>query len=625
MVSFNPLRWLRPEVKTSAAGPSMSMSKVGQPVWSERDYANFAKEAYLQNAVAYRCIKAIAGGASTVQWLAKSGERDVSSHPILDLISRPSPTIGGATFFEAFFAYLLISGNSYIEAVGPKGKAPRELWTLRPDRVKVIPGPYGLPRAYEYDVSGVKKVWEVDEITGKGPIFHLKEFHPTDDWYGLSRIEPASYAVDRHNAASAHNKALLDNGARPSGALVFKPVGGGANGEGAKSAPAEIIKAAEDRLTERHGGPRNAGRPMVLGGLVDWLEMGLTPKDMDFSAGKEDAARDICTSLGVPHILIVPGSSTYNNIREAKLELWEETILPLVDKVKDGLNTWLAPQFDENVQIEPDLDEIPALEPRRESKRKSVMELVEKGLIDEEEGREALQYGPRKKGAIKKIDASVMTALVNGEDTIGNEPAVRYAHSVGLYSSDTSVEDLITPPLDDLDGIEDEALAGISATDTKADKRSLYVSRNLTNADAFIAWAKAQGFAKTIPASELHVTVAFSKRKVDWTKIVPDAEPLVIKASKNRSVEPLGTEGAVVMLFNSPELQARWKAIRDAGASWDYPSYRPHISITYDGGDIDIDTVEPFPGELRFGPEVFAEIESGAMDRIRGSEKGTSR
>jgi phage portal protein BeeE len=64
--------------------------------------------------------------------------------------------------------------------------------------------------------------------------------------------------------------------------------------------------------------------------------MGVTPKDMDFAAGKDDAARDICTAFGVPHVLIVPGQSTYNNIREAKLELWEDTILPLVDKAVDA-------------------------------------------------------------------------------------------------------------------------------------------------------------------------------------------------------------------------------------------------------------------------------------------------
>jgi HK97 family phage portal protein len=143
---------------------------------------------------------------------------------------------------------------------------------------------------------------------------------------------------------------------------------------------------------------------MVFGGNVEWEEMGISPRDMDFAAGKEDAARDICTSYGVPHILIVPGQSTYNNVREAKLELWEDTILPLIDKAVDALDAWLTPQFGDGLKLGVDLDEISALEPRRESKRKSVVELLDKGVIDADEAREALQYEPRAAEAVKKVD-----------------------------------------------------------------------------------------------------------------------------------------------------------------------------------------------------------------------------
>jgi hypothetical protein len=152
----------------------------------------------------------------------------------------------------------------------------------------------------------------------------------------------------------------------------------------------------------------------VFGGNVDWQEMGISPRDMDFGKSKDDAARDICTSFGVPHLLIVPGSSTYSNMAEAKLDLWEETILPLLDKTVDALNAWLAPRFGEGLKLACDLDEVSALEPRRESKRKSTIELLEAGLIDDVEARDALQYGPREKGAVKKVDAQVLAALVVG-------------------------------------------------------------------------------------------------------------------------------------------------------------------------------------------------------------------
>jgi hypothetical protein len=162
---------------------------------------------------------------------------------------------------------------------------------------------------------------------------------------------------------------------------------------------------------------------------------------MDFAKGKEDAARDICTAFGVPHILIVPGQSTYNNVREAKLELWEDTILPLIDKAVDSLDAWLTPQFDPSLRLGVDLDEISALEPRREAKRKSVVELLEKGVIDDDEAREALQYGPRPDSAVKKVDAPVLTALIKGAETDGGiTPLFRYLISVGLLPKSETIE-----------------------------------------------------------------------------------------------------------------------------------------------------------------------------------------
>lgn len=431
------------ESKASAAGAAIAAYFLGQPVWTPRDYTALSEEGYVRNAVAYRCVKLIATSAASAPWLLydRAG-KEIETHPLLDLLDRPAPMTGGHSLFEAVYAYLLLAGNSYLEAVGPDRKAPRELWALRPDRTRVIAGSAGLPAGYEYEANGRTVRWDADPLTGMSPILHLREFHPLNDWYGLGRTEPAAYGIDRHNAAGAHNKALLDNGARPSGALIFEPIKGA---EGAQeAAPAPVIEAAKKALAEKTG-PGNAGRPMVFGGNVRWEEMGTSPREMDFVGGKEDAARDICTSYGVPHILIVPGQSTYNNVREAKLELWEDTILPLLDRTLDSLNAWLVPQFGDGLKLAIDLDEISALEPRREARRKSVIELLDKGLLDDDEAREALQYGPRKPDAVKKVDAQVLSALVNAvqADSAMWEPLHRYLRAVGLIAPDSTIETLL--------------------------------------------------------------------------------------------------------------------------------------------------------------------------------------
>jgi len=138
--------------------------------------------------------------------------------------------------------------------------------------------------------------------------------------------------------------------------------------------------------------------------------------------------------------------------------------------------------------------------------------------------------------------------------------------------------------------------------------KTLYVYRPLLNADEIIKWAKGEGFEKTLPPNELHVTIAFSKEKMDWSSFKPENNKLIVRKGK-RSVALLGEKAAVVK-FESNILQKRWKQFIDGGASWDWDKYQPHVSITYDGKDIDLSKIKPYNGELIFGPEQeFKEVD----------------
>lgn len=144
--------------------------------------------------------------------------------------------------------------------------------------------------------------------------------------------------------------------------------------------------------------------------------------------------------------------------------------------------------------------------------------------------------------------------------------------------------------------------------------RTLYVRRNLVNGKEFLKWAKAQGFDTTLAAKDLHVTIAFSRTPVDWLKVEADWNEgtdgeMVVSPGGARIVEPLGPKGAVVLLFNSSRLSWRHEAIKREGASWDWPEYQPHVTITYQRPEgLDLSTVEPYRGKLVFGPEIFEEV-----------------
>lgn len=156
---------------------------------------------------------------------------------------------------------------------------------------------------------------------------------------------------------------------------------------------------------------------------------------------------------------------------------------------------------------------------------------------------------------------------------------------------------------------------------TDAAPRSLYVSRDVLNAGEIIAWAKSQGFETTLPADDMHVTVAYSRKPLDWMKVGEGWSgerdgKVSIAPGGARLIEKFG-EGAIVLLFNSSELAWRHMSIIEAGASWDWPEYQPHITFTYEPGTVDLAKVEPYRGAINLGPEKFEEVKENWQEGVK--------
>ena len=358
---FRTSKDVAPEAKASAAAPVVAFHGSGRTVWSARDVNTLTQIGFLRNPVAYRCVKVIAEAASAVPMVVQDADRRFDVHPVLDLLSAPNPGQSGAALFESFFGHLLLSGDGYFEAAGTGAAGgPRELYVLRSDRMRVVPGDDGWPVAYEYRAGAGKHVFDMRQE--RVPVLHVKAFHPQDDHYGLSPLQAAATAIDVHNSAAAWSKALLDNAARPSGAIVYKGVDG--LGQLGQDQYARLV----DELEANHQGARNAGRPMLLEGGLDWKPMGFSPSDMEFHRTKEAAARDVALAFGVPPMLLgLPGDNTYANYQEAHRAFYRLTILPLVGKVLAALSAWLAGHYGASVQLKVDFDNVPALADEREA------------------------------------------------------------------------------------------------------------------------------------------------------------------------------------------------------------------------------------------------------------------
>jgi HK97 family phage portal protein len=375
-------RWFRstpPEAKASRALQAVAFSLVGRPVWTPRDYAALAREGFQKNAVVHRAVRLVAEAAASLPLTLLDRGRALAEHPMSALLDRPNPREGGQRFLESLYGHLMVAGNAYVEAVAVDG-VPRELHALRPDRMRVVPGADGWPGAYDY-VVGAQTVRFPIRGEGLQPILHLTLFHPADDHYGLSPMEAAATALDIHNAAGAWNKALLDNAARPSGALVV-------SGQALTESQLDRLKAD---LDANYQGAANAGRPLLLEGGVDWRPLSLSPKDMDFVEAKAAAAREIALAFGVPPLLLgLPGDNTHANYAEANRAFYRQTVIPLVRRTAEGIAHWLAPAFGEGLVLEPDLDAVEALSAERESLWRRVSAAT---FLTEDEKREAVGYG----------------------------------------------------------------------------------------------------------------------------------------------------------------------------------------------------------------------------------------
>ena len=386
------------EAKASRTAALIAFQSHGRPAWTPRDYAALAREGFGRNAIVYRSVRMIAEAAASVPWLLYDGAAELDAHPLLSLLARPNRRQAGAEFREALCGHLLVAGNAYVEAVSFE-ETVRELHALRPDRMKVVPGPDGWPEAYEYTVGG-RTVRYADPGEGTlSPILQLSLFHPLNDHYGFAPIEAAQVALDVHNAAGAWNKALLDNSARPSGALVYQAKEGG-------NLSAEQFERLKAELETSFIGAAHAGRPLLLEGGLDWKAMALSPKDMDFMEAKNGAAREIALAFGVPPMLLgIPGDNTYSNYKEANLAFWRGTVLPLVARIAGSLSNWLAPAFGDGpgspdqvggrsgagLRLSFDADQIDALAAEREAVWARV---AAADFLTVDEKRAAVGYGP---------------------------------------------------------------------------------------------------------------------------------------------------------------------------------------------------------------------------------------
>ena len=354
--------------------PAWSWSPASGPTGAF-DYAASVRSAFLDNPVAQRAVRIVAEGVGS----APVSETDPA---LLALLGDGG---GGQSLLETLAAHLLLHGNAFLQIQRGGDGMPAALYPLRPERVTVVAGEDGWPTAYRYRLGDTVRDLPLEDVAGWPTVVHLRAFHPADDHYGAGCLAAAQKAVAIHNAAASWNLALLENAARPSGALVYD---GDADTASLTGEQFDRLKA---ELQSAYQGGGNAGRPMLLEGGLKWQSLSLSPADMDFAELKAAAARDIALAFGVPPMLLgLPGDNTYANYREANRALWRQTLLPMAGKILGGIAEALSPWFPQ-ARLTVDLDKVHALADDREKLWKQVSEAA---FLSDAEKRSILGLAP---------------------------------------------------------------------------------------------------------------------------------------------------------------------------------------------------------------------------------------
>lgn len=354
---------------------------------------SFYREGYQQNVIVYRCISLIAEAAASAPPIAYAGDRQLTSHPALDLLINPNPRQSGEDFRQAVFAYDLLAGESFQELVGPRGmnRPPREVYAHRPDLMHAI-----IDKTTG-EVSQWQAKYQSRTLTlPPEQVLHVKRFNPVDPYRGQSPLMPAARSADSHNEATTWNYRVLQNGAKPSGVLQQE----------ANEQPLtddEYLRLKTE-LDEQFSGSQNAGRPLLLEGGLKWVQMMLTQSDIDWLKGKELSAREVALAFDVPEQLVgVPGQQTYNNYREARLALYEDAVLPLLDRYFGAWTQWARRAYNEpSLRLTYDVDQMPALSLRRERTWEKVQQA---DFLTVNEQREAVGYEPVEGGDVIFVGA----------------------------------------------------------------------------------------------------------------------------------------------------------------------------------------------------------------------------
>lgn len=355
--------------------PSSAKSGIGkfvpfQQIMASYGFANLgffqAVEYYNRISIISTCVDLIAESMAQIHPILREKESGeiITDDPITKLLSRPNVNTSWTSFIMQLAAFYLITGNAFIVAKGNVKYAPHSLDVVPPTNVSPLIDGFQvidyelMTRRYFDDVESGRLYSD----TGLSELMHIKRFQPygidKTRRFGQSKLASSYYEIDLWEAGRIYNRAILKNGVRPSGILL--------NNTSFSDEQYESLRAALSSFQ----GSENAGKVIMLQGLGEQFkfeQLSLSSKDMEFIALTNDCKNSICNRLNVPLPLVNPDASTFNNVENAILFLYDNAVFPLADVLFDEMTRFIVPRYGLDAakyEIGYDKDEVNAVKTR---------------------------------------------------------------------------------------------------------------------------------------------------------------------------------------------------------------------------------------------------------------------
>ncbi len=223
-----------------------------------------------------------------------------------------------------------VFGSAFLEVVlGPDGK-PRELWNLDATTMRVQADEHGGVQGY----IQIPRFATTRSQTGKvefdpREVIHFKLGTKGATLYGLSPLASLILPVTVDKYAQVYNRAFFINGAKIRGAFIMK------------NASPEQVERNREYMKERAKNPDMAHSDLVLEGDIEFKQISVAQKDMEFLELREFTRNEILAVYGVPPgkvAIIETGNIGAGSGEHQTQTLYEETILPFQMRVAEKIN-----------------------------------------------------------------------------------------------------------------------------------------------------------------------------------------------------------------------------------------------------------------------------------------------